>query len=150
LPLRPGASKAIKQNLARCESGERPPLIVIGNFTKKQFAEINARRLALGLHELAQNEIVFIGRHLYESRSKDGYSIDDIVTQIESALCADSVADIEKFVSYTENPNARDDGYGNAVRDRAVFEMTARKPRAELFSVIPKGDTNKPKKKAAK
>jgi hypothetical protein len=38
----------------------------------------------------------------------------------------------------------REDGYGNMVRDRAVLELTQRKPRAELYSVIPKGDTNKP------
>jgi len=30
------------------------------------------------------------------------------------------------------------------VLDRAIFECTQRKPRAELFSVIPKGDTRKP------
>jgi hypothetical protein len=46
-----------------------------------------------------------------------------------------------------QNPNARDDGYGNQVFDRAVFEMTAKKPRAELYSVIPKGDKLKPNKK---
>lgn len=138
MPLRPGASEAIKKNLARLERGERASLIVIGS------------RLALGLHELAQNEIVFIGRHLYESRSKDGYSIDDIVTQIESALATDAVADIEKFMSCTQNPNPRSDGYGNAVRDRAIFEMTAKKPRAELYSVIPKGDVKKPKDKKPK
>ncbi|OAU96701.1 hypothetical protein AO385_0014 [Moraxella catarrhalis] len=40
----------------------------------------------------------------------------------------------------------RNDGYGNLVTDRAIFELTAKKPRAELFSVIPKGDNNKPPK----
>ncbi|TAM49722.1 MAG: hypothetical protein EPN57_25020 [Paraburkholderia sp.] len=36
----------------------------------------------------------------------------------------------------------RDDGYGAMVRDEAVLELYARKPRAELFSVIPKGDVS--------
>lgn len=39
----------------------------------------------------------------------------------------------------------RDDGYGNEVFDEAIFELTARKPKAELYSIIPKGDRNKPK-----
>jgi hypothetical protein len=123
------------------------PLITIGEFTQTQFAYINLGRRKLDLHELAENRIVFIGRHLYTSRSQDGYSIDDIVTQIRSALSADAVAQIQKSMSCTQNPNPRDDGYGNAVRDRAIFEMTARKPRAELYSVIPKGDAKKPKEK---
>jgi hypothetical protein len=38
----------------------------------------------------------------------------------------------------------RNDGYGNMVRDRAILELTQRKPRAELYSVMPKGDTIKP------
>lgn len=41
----------------------------------------------------------------------------------------------------------RDDGYGNEVFDEAIFELTARKPKAELYSIIPKGDRNKPKNK---
>jgi hypothetical protein len=122
-------------------------LIAIGEFTAVQFAHINAGRVALDLHELAQNEIVFIGRHIYDSRTKDGYTIKDIVTQIASALCAEAVADIERFMSCIQNPTSRADGYGNAVHDRAIFEMTAKKPRAELFSVIPKGDSKKPKEK---
>ena len=122
-------------------------MIAIGCFTNEQFAEINLGRAALDLHMLEKNEIVFIGRHLHTSRSSDGYNVDDIVKQIASALCADAIAEITTHVSYMQNPNPRDDGYGNSVNDRAVFEMTARKPRAELYSVIPKGDRNKPKGK---
>lgn len=125
-------------------------MIVIGCFTDAQFAAINEGRGALGLHLLNQNEIVFIGRHLHTSRTKDGYHIGDIVGQITSALCEGAVAAIETHVSYVQNPITRDDGYGNLVYDRAVFEMTARKPRAELYSVIPKGDTNKPNKKGCR
>jgi hypothetical protein len=122
-------------------------MIAIARFTDVQFAAINAGRAALDLHVLEQNEIVFIGRHLHTSRSKDGYHIEDIVTQIVSALSVEALAEIQTHVSCMQNPNARDDGYGNQVFDRAVFEMTAKKPRAELYSVIPKGDTIKPNKK---
>jgi hypothetical protein len=138
----------LREHLARVAGGDRPPMVAIGQFTELQFATINAGRTALDLHILEQNEILFIGRHLHASRSKDGYHLDDIVRQILSALSEDALAHIDTFVSYTQNPIARDDGYGNRVNDRAVFEMTARKPRAELYSVMPKGDTIKPTKKA--
>lgn len=124
-------------------------MIVIGCFTDVQFAAINASRAAMDLHLLEQNQIVFMGRHLHASRSKDGYHVDDIVLQIISALSADALAHLDSFVSYTQNPHARDDGYGNQVNDRAVFEMTARKPRAELYSVMPKGDNFKPGRQIA-
>ncbi|WP_256345048.1 hypothetical protein [Pseudomonas gingeri] len=42
----------------------------------------------------------------------------------------------------------RQDGYGNEVMDEAIFELTARKPKAELYSIVPKGDKIKPKRQA--
>lgn len=90
------------------------------------------------------NEILYMGRHHYNSRAiKDGYTIDDLLKQIESALSESSVVENNKVL---KNINLRDDGYGNMVEDRAVFEMTAKRPKMELFSVIPKGDNNKPPK----
>ena len=147
MPLYDGMEARLREHLERVANGDRVPMIVIGCFTDVQFAAINTGRAALDLHLLEQNEIVFIGRHLHTSRSKDGYHLDDIVRQILSALSDDALAHIDAIVSYTQNPNARDDGYGNQVHDRAVFEMTAKKPRAELYSVMPKGDKLKPNKK---
>lgn len=148
MPLYFGMKCVLRAHLERLALGEKVPMVAIGRFTEVQFHAINAGRAALDLHVLERNEIVFIGRHLFESRTKDGYQIDDIVTQILSALSEEAVAQIQTFVSCTQNPNARDDGYGNLVFDRAVFEMTAKKPRAELYSVMPKGDNIKPTKKA--
>lgn len=147
MPLLLDADHMIRENLLRISRGERPPLIQIGVFTDIQFKAINLARVGFKLHELEANEIVFIGRHLYESRTKDGYVIDDIILQIVSGMCEDAVVVISKTMSCTRNPNARNDGHGNAVNDLAVYEMTVRKPRAELFSVVPKGDHNKPVKK---
>ena len=65
--------------------------------------------------------------------------------QIESALVPDSIVIANPKMTAMQNPQTRDDGYGNAVHDRAIFELTQRKPRAELFSVIPKGDIDPPK-----
>jgi hypothetical protein len=116
----------------------------LGEFTEKQWDDINAARRGLRLHEIESREIVFTGRHLYNSRTKDGYTVDDIWLQIESALAAAAAVFVNPKMTAVENPHGRPDGYGNTVHDRAVFECTQRKPRAELFSVIPKGDSRKP------
>ncbi|MGX5723308.1 hypothetical protein [Shinella zoogloeoides] len=146
MPLYKDAEKAIAENLLRLSLGERAPMIAIGHFTEVQFAELNVQRAAVGLHLLEDNEILFIGRHLYESRSRDGYTRDDMIEQILSAVSPTSVSFTSEIVTFTQNPNPRSDGYGNMVNDRAVFEMTKKKPKAELYSVMPKGDQNKPPK----
>ena len=146
MPLYRDARDRIRGNLEKLLRGERAPLIAIGAFSPLQFNEINMARRDAGLHELEQNEIVFVGRHLYESRSADGYSIDDIIDQIESAMSENSIAIVSPKMSCIRSQVARTDRYGNQVFDQAIFEMTSRKPRAELFSVIPRGDTNKPRK----
>jgi len=55
-----------------------------------------------------------------------------------------SVVVVGKKMTTMENRNLRFDGYTSNVKDVAVFELMARKPNPELFSVIPKGDI-KPK-----
>lgn len=144
MPLYEDAEDKIRFNLLKIQSGEKAPIINIGFLTDTQFEQINILRTTINLHQLEQNEIVFIGRHLFNSRTKDGYTVDDMIEQIVSALSSNSVVDISTSWSRIDNPIARADGYGNSVKDRGIFEMTARKPRAELFSVIPKGDNLKP------
>ncbi len=126
-------------------AGNRAPLIAIGAFTDRQVADIEVERRGLGLNEIADKEIVFIGRHLHTSRAKDGYTIGDILRQIESALAPGSIVIVNPKVTARQNPRTQDDGYGDAVHDRAIFELTQRKPRAALFSVILKGDIDPPK-----
>lgn len=141
------AEDRIRDNLTRISSGEKAGLIAIGAFSVVQFDLINSRRALIGLHELEENEIVFIGRHLYQSRARDFYTVDDMLLQISAALSDQSEVLVKKGMSCIRSTMARSDGYGNNVFDQAVFEMTARKPRAELFSVIPKGDLHKPQKR---
>jgi hypothetical protein len=145
MPLYLNAEAIIKTNLQTIAAKGRPTLVVIGEFSDTQFDVINAGRLKLGLHEIASKEIVFIGRHVYASRTKDRYIIDDIWKQIESALSSMSVPVANSTMTALDSIHGRADGYGNTVYDRAIFECTQRKPRAELFSVIPKGDNFKPK-----
>jgi hypothetical protein len=83
-------------------------------------------------------------QHLYNSRAKDGYTVDDMWTQVEAALSPASLAFANPKMTALESPRGRGDGYANTVHDRAIFECTQRKPRADLFSVIPKGGTFKP------
>jgi hypothetical protein len=144
LPLYEDAKDKIRFNLQKIQSGDRAPLVTIGHLTDVQFEQMNQRRAALSLHLLEQNEIIFIGKHLFKSRAGDGYTIDDIIDQIVSALSDISVVNISPTWSRIDNPTPRLDRYGNSVMDRGVFEMTAKKPRAELFSVMPKGDNIKP------
>ncbi len=73
-----------------------------------------------------------------------------MVRQIESALSPDALVFANLKMTAMNNPQFRADGYGNRVFDRAIFECTQRKPRAELFSVIPKGDYQKPPTKKAR
>ena len=128
MPLSDEAPALIRINLEQLQKGARARLVVIGNLTVAQLAAINDNRRARG-HPPIVDEVVFIGRHIYESRIvRDGYSVEDVLDQIESAM------------------DAAADRYGNAVQDRAIFECSARHPRPELFSVVPKGDHRKTKR----
>ena len=131
----------------RLSAGERVPLIAIGTFTGKQFDDVNAARCVLGLHHLERREILYIGRHHHGSRSKDGYTCEDMFLQIQAALSEDAVVLATSHMTALNSSMMRANGYGNAVKDRAIFELTQRKPRAELFSAIPKGDPIKPNAK---
>ena len=107
VPLYHDAIARIRDNLEKLSKGEKAPMIAIGNFSPIQFGDINAARRDLGLHELEINEIVFIGRHLFNSRSADGYSIDDIIDQIENAMSADSIAVVSPRMSCIRRQAAR-------------------------------------------
>jgi urease gamma subunit len=144
MPLSAQGAALIRANLEQIEARQRVRLVEIGVLTTKQLSDINRHRAARGL-TMVSAEVVFIGKHIYQSRiAKDGYTIEDVIDQIANAMHADSVVlDISRMTAI-EKREPREDRYGNKVRDRAVFECTTHHPRPELFSVIPKGDLNKP------
>jgi hypothetical protein len=145
MPLYPNACNEIISNLNIIDAGGKAPMIVIGEFTDAQFIAINNVRSSLRLDPLGSKEILYIGRHHYKSRHiDDGYTIADMVDQVRSALAATAVVIAAERMTTIQNKTPRADAYGNQVCDMAVFECTARKPRAELFSLIPKGDWIKP------
>lgn len=145
MPLYPDAEAKVKANLHAVARGERASLVAIGIFTERQFNDINAVRRGLSLAELGSPEIVYIGRHHYASRAAQGYAVEDMWQQVRSALADTAVIIANPRMTAMDSAVERDDGYGNKIRDRAIFECTQRKPRAELFSVIPRGDAISPR-----
>lgn len=140
----------IRANLEELQKGSRVRLVVVGTLTDVQLEAINRERGARSYPTMAA-EVVFIGRHVYESRVvHDGYTIDDVIDQIASAMEATAVALETPTMTAMENLALRSDDYGNSVRDRIIFECSARYPRPEIFSVVPKGDRIKPKRPPTK
>jgi hypothetical protein len=98
------------------------------------------------------SEVLFDGRHLYNSRCiEDGYTIDDVLDQISSAFNDESaVSPGWSTVLISKTP--RMDRSGRVIRDEAVFECHGRLPHPELLSVVPRGDgkDHSKKKKATR
>ncbi len=152
MPLYPNAQSLIRANLEALQNGKRVKGVAIGTLTATQLNAINAERAAEGgaLPPILE-EVIFFGSHAYQSRVlQDGYTIDDVVDQVMSAMDAQSVVVTSTRMTTIQNPIPRADRYGNQIRDKAVLECTRRHPRAELFTVVPKGDTNKPQKQKSR
>lgn len=145
MPMYDGILDQLREQLARIISGERVPLIEIGRLTDEQHAELNRLREGRSLPGAESPGIVYIGRHHVESRCAQGYVIDDLILQLAASIAADAEPVFMGKMASLRSRHARDDGHGCLVRDQAVLEMTARKPRIEVFSVIPKGDGRIPK-----
>lgn len=145
MPLLENALDAIRANLEALGRGEKVKLAIVGMLTDSQLATINRYRNRRGLPPIS-GEIVFIGSHIHKRRIlEDGYSIEDVLDQIVSAFDPSSTV-INGKMSAIKNPTERADRYGNQVRDEAVFECSTKHPRAELFSVVARGDKIKPTK----
>lgn len=144
MPLNPDAVSLIRKQFEVVQKGQKPQAVVIGTLTEEQLNAINGERAARKL-PLIVAEIKFQGRHIYQSRVvRDGYSIEDVIDQIRSALGETSEIQAVPKMTALVNRTLRQDRYGNNVRDHAVLECTNRHPYPELFSVIPKGDAIKP------
>lgn len=148
MPLYPNGLALIRANLEAIQRGQRVHAVAIGTLTADQLAGINSSR-ATEPNPLPPviDEVLFIGLHVYKSRViRDGYSIEEVIEQIESAMGAASVFIETHTMTAIQNQTERADRYGNRVKDRAIFECTTKHPRPELFSVMPKGDNIKPPK----
>jgi hypothetical protein len=147
MPLYDRARALIRANLEAISRGGKPGLIAIGTLTAPQLTAIN-QILCAGGHPPTGEEIVLLGRHIYDRRIvDDGYNIEDVLDQVESALAPESVVIQPSAILAIQNPNRRQDRYGNSVRDKAVFRCTSKYLRAELYAVFPRGDSIKPTKR---
>lgn len=146
MPLHQGAREAITEQLEKHSRGQKISIIVVGELTPQQHAEINRIRGTRNLPELESPELVYLGRHHYKSRTDDKYPISELVAQIESATAADARVVLNGYMTGLEAIARRLNAFSMLVLDRAILELTARKPRAEIFSVIPKGDGLGPRK----
>ncbi|UZE29322.1 hypothetical protein [Pseudomonas asplenii] len=147
MPLYDHAEYLIRANLNEIAAGGRVGAVAIGVLTDVQLEAINRQKESQGLPQLEDPEIVFLGKHAYQSRVvRDGYTIDDMVAQIGAALAETAIAVASAKMTAIKSTHLRQDGYGNEVMDEAIFELTARKPKAELYSIVPKGDRIKPKR----
>jgi len=146
VPLSEGVPALIRVNLEELHNGERARLVAIGTSPPPSSTRSTPSAAPMATRRLWPRSF-FIGKHVYESRIvRDGCSVEDVIDQITSALSESAAAIATAYMTAVENPLPRSDRYGNAVRDRAIFECSARHPRPELLSVVPKGDRIKPKK----
>lgn len=147
MPLYPNSERLIRANLAAIKRGKKPNWVVIGYLTQMQLSAINDDR-RLRNFEPIDREIVFYGKHIYQSRVvEDGYTDDDLLALIRSALSESCVFIPTRKMTVLRNPVKRNSGYGCSVRDELTLECSGKYPRSELFSVVPRGDVNhKPKK----
>jgi hypothetical protein len=147
MPLSEGAKALILKNLMKIHRNRTAYPVTIGYLTDVQLSMLNAERAGRNFKAMTAR-VLFVGAHIYESRvRRDGYSFDDVITQIEGALHETAVftpgPSMSQIVSCTE----REDGYGNRVIDTAVLGCDSKYPHSELYSIIPKRDHNKPKPK---
>jgi len=147
VPLYPDAKVRMRENLLAIQAGRKVHCVPIGTLTEAQLAVINARRIEDDLLPIVA-EVLFVGPHIYKRRIlKDGYEIEDVVEEAESALSEGSEVIITSYMTGLQNPVIRKDRLGNYVNDRAILECTKYRPNPELFSVQPKGDWIKPARK---
>jgi hypothetical protein len=148
MPLYENAEELIRANLEQFNPTRKVKVkaVAIGQLTEAQLATLHAYQDAQRLPK-SESEVLFHGWHIYKSRVlKDGYQIEDVIEQITSVMSSKSIVEATHYITIMQNPAPRVDRYGNTVHDRAVLECTARHPRPELYSVIPKGDIVKPRK----
>lgn len=140
MPLYPTAERLIRGCFSVIKRGQNPRRVAIGKLTDEQLKKINENRVIRGWAPIVA-EVLFHGRHVYESRIvADGYTEDEVIAQIRSGMSDESEFRLTSKMTVLRNPRRREDGHGAQVNDEAVLECTSQHPNAIIFSVIPKGD----------
>jgi len=113
MPLYENAFGRMRANFERIARGDKPSGVVIGTLTTEQLDALNRMRAA---HKAplppVKSEVLFYGLHLYRSRVvRDGYTIEDVLDQIASAMDADSELAAHPGMTVLQNPQGRTDRY---------------------------------------
>ena len=117
----------------------RQPIVPIGELSTAQLAQINQQRHEEELPPVVA-EVLFDGRHMYESRCiEDGYTIDDVIEMVLTAF-NDQARVAPGWSTVLVSSITRVNKAGKTIRDEAVFECHGRLPHPELRTVIPRGD----------
>jgi hypothetical protein len=145
VPLYKDGLKKIRRSLELVASKQWSPYEKVGKFTVDQLEAFNAIRIKEGRKPI-EEIIVCNGKHLYNSRCvKDGYSIDEVIEQVEIAFeVATQVEKTRGWATTLRNPGTRTDSEGHVIRDEIAFECNENHLRASLYSVIPRGDGRGP------
>jgi hypothetical protein len=99
MPLYPDAKARMRANLLAVQAGQKVRSMAIGWLTETQLKAINDQRQQDEL-PLVIAEVLFVGGHVYRSRVvKDGYGIEDIIEEAESALSAASEVLVTSYMT---------------------------------------------------
>ena len=157
--LNQDAERLIRSNLELAakwfalERAARPrqPIVRIGELSEAQLTTINQQRQEEELPPVVA-EVLFDGRHMYESRCiEDGYTIDEVIEMVSVAF-NDQARVASGWSTVLISPTTRVNKAGKSIRDEAVFECNGRLPHPELRTVVPRGDgkDHSKKKKATR
>ena len=109
----------------------RQPIVPIGELSEAQLTTINQQRHEEELPPVVA-EVLFDGRHMYESRCiEDGYTIDDVIEMVLTAF-NDQARVAPGWSTVLVSSTARTNKDGKTIRDEAVFECHGRLPHPEL------------------
>jgi len=147
MSLYPNAKDLMRINLHAIAEGRKVRSVAIGTLSDEQLRIINEQRATEEMPAIVA-EVLFVGVHVYRSRVvRDGYDIEDIIDEVESALSEASEVIYTPYMTAIQNPHPRADRLGNRVKDRMILECTKYRPNPEMFSTQPKGDVIKPTKR---
>lgn len=147
MSLYPEAEALLRSNLelaavwfaAERTSRRKPPIVRIGKLSDEQLSTINEQRAEEELPPIVA-EVLFDGRHLYESRClEDGYTLDEVIEMVRIAF-SDTSSVAPGWSTVLRSATTRVNGAGLTIRDEVVFECHGKLPHPELLSVVPRGD----------
>jgi len=146
MPLSDEAPALIRANLEQLQAGNRVSLLVIGALTDTQLDAINDARRAHDYPPIVA-EVVFIGRHVYESRIlRDGYTIDDVIDQIASSMEAAAVVIQTPTMTANGEPGLPSRPLRERGARQSCFRMFRQTPEAGALLCGAEGRPHKAKK----